>query len=416
MKTHPILLFLLQITIGFTWKFKQNPYADLSFEEKVAHDGYPLETYQIETKDNYLLALYRIPRGRLDPLERPPKRRRKQNRAKRRREPVLILHGLGSAPAMYVLQGPGRALAYNLVDSGFDVWLLSNRGCGRSDRHRFLDIDVDRKFWDFSFHEIAIYDLPPAVDFVANKTDRKLTLLGHSQGNTIMVIFLAEKPEYNDKVKLGVIYAPSVKIYLDMVLATPVIYASELLTNISYLFGMYEVFPQSFVAPLRDLCKEQTYFLELCYHILSAIGSAPSKLLDLDLIPTIIGAASGRASLLQLTHYMQIIRTNYFGQFDHGPKKNMKIYGNSTPPAYDLNKISAPMAVYYAPKDELATIQGALDTIKLLPNVIHQELVDYEYFNHIDFLFAKNATELVYVNTINLIKSFDEKFANNSIN
>lgn len=48
-------------------------------------------------------------------------------------------------------------------------------------------------FWDFTFNEMALYDLPAAFRYINRITHRKIHYIGHSQGTLIMFIALAEK-------------------------------------------------------------------------------------------------------------------------------------------------------------------------------------------------------------------------------
>jgi len=61
-----------------------------------------------------------------------------------------------------------------------------------------------------SFHELAIYDLPAAIDLVISVTGySKVDVGGVSLGGTIPLITLAEKPEYNKKVRNLILMAPA---------------------------------------------------------------------------------------------------------------------------------------------------------------------------------------------------------------
>ncbi|CAH1179218.1 unnamed protein product [Phaedon cochleariae] len=380
-----------------SWIFKDYPYADLSFIEKIRHDGYPLEMYELTTEDNYILTTVRIPHG-------------VQSKNKTGRSPVLLLHGMGGTPEMFVMLGKGRALAYNLADSGFDVWFLSSRGTELSQRHKYYDIDKDLDYWNFDFHEIAIYDIPTNIDFIMKKTGQKVFTIGHSQGNTCYFITTSERPEYNEKIKIGVSYAPSLRLHhMDIPFANLFVHLVEVLEAIYRLLDLREIIPFSKIGLdiSKRLCREQTYFLEFCNKVIYVIGSHESKIMDKDMAPVLTSSNIGRASARQLFHYMQITKTGQFKQYDHGWRNNLKIYGNETPPAYDLKKSTAPVALYYGPKDDLVSPKGAIATMKSLPNVVLFEKVDYEHFNHLDFLFGWNASELVYQKTIQLFKDFD---------
>lgn len=84
-----------------------------------------------------------------------------------------------------------------LSDEGFyfnlwffsTVWIGNARGNTYSRRHITLD-PKDPKFWDFSWHEIGVYDIPATIDYVlANTNQTKLSYVGHSQG-IFCVIFI----------------------------------------------------------------------------------------------------------------------------------------------------------------------------------------------------------------------------------
>ncbi|XP_072399745.1 gastric triacylglycerol lipase-like [Diabrotica undecimpunctata] len=395
MMTFYIALWIsLLLTTVTSWKLKAYPYADLNFEQKVDHDGYPLEQYQVRTKDHYYLTIFRIPYG-------------KSSTNSTNRSPVLLIHGMSASIDMFLLQGPGKALAYVLADSGYDVWLLNGRGCWKSQRHKFYNINKHRQYWKFSFHEIAIHDLATNIDFLLKNTKQKPFLIGHSQGNTCIFILLAMKPEYNNKIKMGVAYAPSIKVIVDNVFATPFIYSVEILEEVYALIGADEltIFP-NIKSIFKILCKEQSYFLTICYHGMETIGTHHSELIDKELVPVIISAVP-RQSAMQLFHYLQIAKKGIFAQYDYGAIKNLQRYNKSTPPVYDLNKVTACIAIFYGEKDDIITVKGALETIEMLPNVYYSHKVKYPDFNHIDFLFANNASDLVYKPTVDILRKYD---------
>lgn len=62
-------------------------------------------------------------------------------------------------------------------------------------------MDPDTKeFWDFSWHEVGVYDITAMIDFVLKTTGQsELFFIGHSQGSTALMVALSEMPEYNAK-------------------------------------------------------------------------------------------------------------------------------------------------------------------------------------------------------------------------
>lgn len=108
-----------------------------------------------------------------------------------------------SACQAYLHLGRQNSAAYKLADAGYDVWLPNARGNTYSRRHISLHPD-DPAFWDFSWHEIGVYDLSAAIDYALMQTNQtKLSFVGHSQGSTALFVLLSELPEYNDKISIA---------------------------------------------------------------------------------------------------------------------------------------------------------------------------------------------------------------------
>lgn len=99
-----------------------------------------------------------------------------------------------------------------MADAGYDVWMPNARGNRYSRKHVSLNPDKDeKKFWDFSWHEIALIDVPMLIDYVIEQTNQaKIYYIGHSQGTTVFYVMCSEKPEYNDKIRAHFSLAPVV--------------------------------------------------------------------------------------------------------------------------------------------------------------------------------------------------------------
>lgn len=93
---------------------------------------------------------------------------------------------------------------------GYDVWLGNSRGNTYSRKHVTLDPEEKNgTFWNFSWNEEGIYDIPAEVDHMLETTGQSnLFYVGHSQGTTQFYVFLAERPEYNDKIRAQFSLAP----------------------------------------------------------------------------------------------------------------------------------------------------------------------------------------------------------------
>ena len=53
-----------------------------------------------------------------------------------------------------------------LSDLGYDVWMTNNRGTQYSQQHTSLDAEEDNQFWEFSWAEMGLYDVPANIKIV----------------------------------------------------------------------------------------------------------------------------------------------------------------------------------------------------------------------------------------------------------
>lgn len=119
---------------------------------------YPIEKHVLTTTDGYILKLHRIP----DPMQYPasgeqstdpkladdPDGLLRFGPAKTFRGTVLLMPGLFSTAADFVVTGPENGLAFVLADAGYDVWLANVRGSRFSRKNIKLSV-ADSEFWDF---------------------------------------------------------------------------------------------------------------------------------------------------------------------------------------------------------------------------------------------------------------------------
>lgn len=119
-----------------------------------------------------------------------------------------MIHGLFASSDVWVINNPSNALAFNLADSGFDVWLGNCRGNPYGSGHLSMSPN-DREFWRFSWDDIADIDLPITIDYILKESKQSaLHYVGHSQGTAIIMALLSTKPSYNAKLKTVHFFAP----------------------------------------------------------------------------------------------------------------------------------------------------------------------------------------------------------------
>ncbi|KAF2885017.1 hypothetical protein ILUMI_21133 [Ignelater luminosus] len=374
---------------------------DLSTVQLIKKNGYPVEIYNnIVTEDGYLLDMYRIPHGKI----------RKKRKS---RNPVLLMHGLLGTSRDYVLTGPEKGLAYFLADRDYDVWLGNARSTIYSKNHLRLNPDTDSDFWDYSFHEIAIYDLPAKFAIIKNVTKKeRLSYIGMSQGTTVFYILASMKPEYNNYVNVMVALAPvayMANFYNPMyrLLAK----FEPIWAPLASLIGLHRIPPppidQLLVEANRRFCTQEGFFQVICANILFLSGGYDPLQLNLTVVPALY-EIKRTASIRQLRHYSQNINSGLFRQFDFGKKVNLEKYGSPKPPAYNLTKVTAPTALFYSEGD---WITHALDVETLseeLPNCVYKYKIPYKQFNHYDYLIANDVVSMVYQNVFYVLEKYNK--------
>lgn len=151
--------------------------------EYVKNQGYYSEAYNVVTEDGYILRLHKIPK--------------KNDRGYKK--PVFLMHSAFSN-SLYWLNTANISLGFYFADEGYDVFLGNVRGSKYSTAHKTLSTE-SLKFWQFSFHEMGVYDLPAMIDYTLQmaKSD-SCFYVGHSQASTQLLVFLSMRPEYNEKI------------------------------------------------------------------------------------------------------------------------------------------------------------------------------------------------------------------------
>jgi predicted alpha/beta hydrolase len=72
--------------------------------------------------------------------------------------------------------------AYKLIEEGYDCWLANLRGSPLSKGHVNLSTD-SKSYWDFTFHEMGLYDLTKTVSYILETTgNSSMSYIGHSMG------------------------------------------------------------------------------------------------------------------------------------------------------------------------------------------------------------------------------------------
>ncbi|KAH0558191.1 hypothetical protein KQX54_014807 [Cotesia glomerata] len=371
--------------------------AVLDFVGLVQQYNYPAEEHNLTTKDGYNLIFHRIPDS--------PK-----SKSLKKKSVVFLQHGVFGSSDSWVLIGPDKDLAFILADQGYDVWIGNVRGNSYCRSHQELSTS-GRDFWKFSYHEIAIFDVAEMIDYVLNETNEKsLTYIGHSMGSTVSFVLLSEKPEYNEKIKLLLNLAP---VAYWNAISERAIYSvlakyRDLLKRFLESIEVYDLMPQSSTNKIlaKEFCRDNLPTQEICVALIFAnVGISPHQL-NKTMLPYLLSYVPAGSSVMVLDHYGQNIIQKSFSQYDYGYIDNFKIYGKKRPPAYNLKKITTNVALIYSDNDYFTPVENVLELKKRLPNIVFFGKIDYDTFNHLDYLFAQDAKELLYNRITKLISQY----------
>lgn len=157
--------------------------------------GLDAESYRVQTEDGAVIPLWHLydPKeyvplassdknciGPPSALQTPRSNPQSASAAGGRRYPILMLPGLFQSAGAFCVNDDD-SLAFFLAQSGYDIWLGSNR-YGFHPEHISLT-PSDPRFWSWTIRDMATFDLPALVTRVLYETNfPKLALIGHSQG------------------------------------------------------------------------------------------------------------------------------------------------------------------------------------------------------------------------------------------
>ncbi|KYB25440.1 gastric triacylglycerol lipase-like isoform X1 [Tribolium castaneum] len=346
--------------------------------------GYRLESYTVETGDDYILTIFRIP-----PLDS----------SKVNKQPVFLMHGIFKCNADWVDVG-NKSLAFNLADRGYDVWLGTIRGCNFAQAHKKLNIS-DRQYWDFNLDNLAYFDIGQQLRFVAKTTGKwgSIIYLGHSMGTTLGFLYTAGNPGQANELLSGIIALAPVIHLRNVPLVTKLakigVPIQRMLSRLRIEGLFYENGTNRLIyhvcATLPHLCKKVLDFF---------VGNVTLRFRPDDLL-LLFSHAPTPTSVQVLRHFLQIVSTGRITRYNYGALKNIKEYGLSEPKSYDLRNIKVPVYLLYGKKDAFVTEQNVQKLFKDLGSrrkfmiQIPKNSSQVPY-NHLDFLMAEDMHVLLY--------------------
>eukprot|EP01105_Mastigella_eilhardi_P006422 TRINITY_DN17_c0_g2_i1.p1 TRINITY_DN17_c0_g2~~TRINITY_DN17_c0_g2_i1.p1 ORF type:complete len:480 (-),score=122.19 TRINITY_DN17_c0_g2_i1:61-1500(-) len=379
--------------------FGAGPRPEIAYEPDALRDlcgivedkGYPCERYSVATEDGYFLGLFRIPYGIAGP-------------SSERKPAVLLQHGVLDNAETWVLNWPKESLSYILADLGYDVWLGNNRGDQYSLNHATLNTN-DTEFWNFSFDEMALFDLPAILDFVCNITGfDKIPMVGHSQGTSQVLAGLASSPHLASRLTAAALLAPVANV--SNTKSPAEIIATLHMDEFRKLFGdkSFCLLPNVAQDMERDFC---TLAPDICEGAMQLVMGWHEHSLNDSRMGVMGSYIPGSTSVENLNHWCQLVRDGQFKKRDMGStEKNIEKYGQDTPPIYDFSRIDPNLPLFFASggKDLIADPLDVQHLIDDLPTV-DLKWMQLPQYNHMDFVWCKDAYADVYPYVVEWVTS-----------
>ncbi|XP_058220144.1 triacylglycerol lipase 2-like isoform X2 [Rhododendron vialii] len=357
--------------------------SDVGFcKSMVETQGYSCEEHTVTTTDGYILSLQRIPARRTGVTADKP--------------PVLLQHGLLVDAANWLLNTPEQSLGFILADNGYDVWLANTRGTKYSSGHTSLS-PSDPAYWDWSWDELAAYDLPASVQYVHDQTGQNLHYVGHSLG-TLMALAAFSQQQSLNMIRSAALLSPIA--YLDQIttlLGKAAAYS--MIGDVLYWSGVHEFIPggETVTKFINGICLTTNID---CSSITSAIAGPPCCISP-STMDAVFKYGPQPTATKNMLHLAQMVRQGTIAMHDYRSEDdNKKHYRQPKPPVYNMSSIpnDLPLFLAHGGQDYLSdpvdvqTLMGALsdhDADKLV-------VLYLEEYAHLDFTLAGNANQVVY--------------------
>ena len=135
-------------------------------------------------------------------------------------------------------------------------------------------------------------------------------------------------------------------------------------------------------------------FGKICDDIVASLADMDSTRDNYERYDVVAGHDPSGTSVQNMVHWEQLNFIDNFQKYDYGVDENMKIYGQSTAPLYDLSKITHEVYLFAGSEDMLA---DPTDVQRLKDEMVNAKVHFYSYPNmgHITFLWG---IDMTYVN------------------
>ena len=381
----PGFLSLLLLSSLFISVFNED------YKSYISNLGLDLEEETVTTEDRYVNTMWRL-------TSKDPNNRNGKS--------VIMQHGLLDGAFTFLILAED-SLPKKLCDEGYVVYLPYIRGTQFSRSHLDYDSGLTSKYWDFSFDHMAAYDVPANINFVKNRDGvEKVYYIGHSQGSLTFFLAYMNNPEFMEKniakfIALGTV--PNVNNAPHFLIK---LFDKSKILNLIPVKNFLTL-PKEVGQVFVPLCTSKAKVL--CNSILSLAfsGTHETGRIDYDRLgKNIFLYEPGGTSLQNMKHWIQIYKAKRAQKYDYGLVENLKHYGQTTPPVYDLKKMkgySIPSLMTISDADPFANPQDTLDFVDNIENKKVVNILSLTNYNHNDYFWADSAVQEIFPKVMNFL-------------
>lgn len=362
---------------------------DSLFSEILAQypNKYPWESHHITTEDGYILRAFRI---------------QAKNTQMTHGKPVVFLqHGTLDSADDWVINEEENSIGIRLANEGYDVWLGNSRG----NKYSLQSVKkmAKKDFWNFSFQEMAQYDVPANIKYVLAQTGMNdLIYIGHSQGTTAMFASLSDEKSrdyVNAKVSKYIALAPVTYLAnCKSAFYNMMAWEAPQIQLMSKTWGIYDMSPGT----CSETSKDAEFRAALCViakpFCLAGleITDANPKYDNIKRLPYFQKHTPSGSSLKQFYHYAQWIKQfgalPKFQKYDYGYYQNRIHYGTEIAPEWDMSHIRTKVRAWAGLNDALADLKDTKRLESKLKELGVDAKMNYlDNCGHMTFMWGKNS-------------------------
>ncbi len=276
----------------------------------------------------------------------------------------------------------------------------NNRGNAYGLRHQTL-ANTSAAFWNFSFTEMAVFDLPANVHAALSISGRStLAYIGHSEGTMQAFIGFADE-ELAAKVSVFVALSPVA--YIGNITSTILQIVAKLRAEMIFeIFGANRFLPsQTELSKLMpDVCHLRP---QLCENVMCALMGCDKSDWNQSRFDVYMSLVPSGTSVKNIAHFAQLVRSAMFRQYDYGVEGNMKQYGHPEPPPFDISHLKVPVALFTGGKDDLADPDDVDKLLAVLPPKLVLNVHSEDSYSHLDPIWGLSAASRIYPIIIDII-------------